>query len=787
MADIKITLELDNSQYVGALKQVGQQTDNTVNQSKTKVSELINSFKELQTELNNAKTKLEGISGVIAGVGFGAFIKSVMDAGSEAVAAGEKFGITTQRMLEINSAASAVGVSGEKVATMMNKMLVSAEQARDGNLKLRDALNQLGTSTEYLRTHDASEAFMKQVDALAAMEDKGRAAALAQEVLGRGAKTTDWESLSQSLHKYNDSMGAYADAAEKARATSLAIDTYITNLKLTFLQIIEPIEGFIQRILDTKFAINAAIAVIAGLGIITTVIGLFKAWEMAVAAVNIITKAFNATLAVMDALLSPEIAIIMGVVAALAALYVAYEVATGKVGSFSEGFKKLSSDIQGIGSDAWKKVTDLVGLNTKALELNKQAGDKLREGGSPVLAGGDRDMNAKGLADLEKMYDQMTLNNKLAMDRLQIELDNVGATDAVRAAALQKFDTDAKYQKDILAFEEKRKQLLADQKQNRGADHSKEIAEIDQMIAGLQNQKEKTAELKSEIVQGTNARKEAVAFDAQLRTLAEQRLALEQEYNDYTLTADQQKLARLDLELQKQIDAIKKRFEATQGTADQSQWDTKAVEQYNKEVQKTTDRMAELKAQQEKNIAQSRDFGANWNKAMNQYQSDATNGGKIADQAFSSFTSNTEKYFESLATHGKMTFGDLMNAVIEDIIKMEIKAATSSLFSMFTSAAGGSSGGILSGLFGGGHAMGGSIPAGQFGLVGEQGPELVRGPAAVTNANQTADMLGGGHTYITNNITAMDSKSVAQVFAENRQTLFGTVEQARRELPMRTR
>jgi len=59
----------------------------------------------------------------------------------------------------------------------------------------------------------------------------------------------------------------------------------------------------------------------------------------------------------------------------------------------------------------------------------------------------------------------------------------------------------------------------------------------------------------------------------------------------------------------------------------------------------------------------------------------------------------------------------------------------------------------------------------------------------VTSAKDTAAMLGGGgdthnHFY---NIQAVDAKSVAQLFAENRQTMFGLVEQARRELPMRAR
>ena len=63
-------------------------------------------------------------------------------------------------------------------------------------------------------------------------------------------------------------------------------------------------------------------------------------------------------------------------------------------------------------------------------------------------------------------------------------------------------------------------------------------------------------------------------------------------------------------------------------------------------------------------------------------------------------------------------------------------------------------------------------------------------PATAGSITPNNKLGGGGmasNTYITNNISAIDSKSVAQLFAENRQTLFGNVEQARRELPMRTR
>jgi hypothetical protein len=51
--------------------------------------------------------------------------------------------------------------------------------------------------------------------------------------------------------------------------------------------------------------------------------------------------------------------------------------------------------------------------------------------------------------------------------------------------------------------------------------------------------------------------------------------------------------------------------------------------------------------------------------------------------------------------------------------------------------------------YSGAYAMGGSIPAGKYGLVGEAGiPELVQGPATVTGGAATAALLRGGGTTI---------------------------------------
>lgn len=53
-------------------------------------------------------------------------------------------------------------------------------------------------------------------------------------------------------------------------------------------------------------------------------------------------------------------------------------------------------------------------------------------------------------------------------------------------------------------------------------------------------------------------------------------------------------------------------------------------------------------------------------------------------------------------------------------------------------------GGILGSIFAGAFDSGGNIPRGQFGIVGERGPEIVTGPAGVTSRVDTARMMQGG-------------------------------------------
>lgn len=155
----------------------------------------------------------------------------------------------------------------------------------------------------------------------------------------------------------------------------------------------------------------------------------------------------------------------------------------------------------------------------------------------------------------------------------------------------------------------------------------------------------------------------------------------------------------------------------------------------------------------------------------------------IAEQGMTSFFSNMNSALDNFVDTGKFKFGDFARSVIADIAKIALKAAATKIFSSIF-------GSIfkIPGLAAGGPAM-----ANKPYLVGENGPELFvpnSNGSIMTNASLNKNAGPGqaiqpvvNNTYITNNISAIDSRSVAQMFIENRKSLLGATTLARKELP----
>ena len=202
-------------------------------------------------------------------------------------------------------------------------------------------------------------------------------------------------------------------------------------------------------------------------------------------------------------------------------------------------------------------------------------------------------------------------------------------------------------------------------------------------------------------------------------------------------------------------------------------------------LQQIAERYKVIADEQAKQLEQSRSWDQGWKTAFDNYMDNATNAAMRAGEVFGSITRNMESAIDKFVETGKFSFKDFAQSVIQDMIKIELKAQATKLLGAI-----GGGGGIFSAigsLFG--FADGGSPPVNKPSIVGEKGPELFVPRTAGTVVPNGGSMGPQNVTnnYITNQISALDSKSVAQMFAENRKTLLGTVQLAQKELPYSNR
>ena len=151
----------------------------------------------------------------------------------------------------------------------------------------------------------------------------------------------------------------------------------------------------------------------------------------------------------------------------------------------------------------------------------------------------------------------------------------------------------------------------------------------------------------------------------------------------------------------------------------------------------------------------------------------AAYGAKIFNTMTDGFANAMVKFVET----GKLSFKDLFRSLMVEIIKMQANKIFLALFSPT---------GMFGDLFAGLFDKGGMIPGGKFGIAGENGPELINGPARITSTAATAQLLGnsgGGKTFVTYNINAIDSRSFDQRLAENPEYLYNITQVGARRQP----
>ncbi len=166
-------------------------------------------------------------------------------------------------------------------------------------------------------------------------------------------------------------------------------------------------------------------------------------------------------------------------------------------------------------------------------------------------------------------------------------------------------------------------------------------------------------------------------------------------------------------------------------------------------------------------------FMGGFKTAFDKFKTNVNDTKAYAQTIFDTMTDGFTKSIMTFVETGKLSFKDLFKSLMTEIIKMQANKLFLTLF--------GGAQSFFAGLF----DKGGYIPAGQFGIVGEKGPEIVNGPARVTGRMETARQMGGngGGPNIVYNISAVDVQSFRTALARDPQYIYNLTRVGQRRMP----
>jgi len=181
-------------------------------------------------------------------------------------------------------------------------------------------------------------------------------------------------------------------------------------------------------------------------------------------------------------------------------------------------------------------------------------------------------------------------------------------------------------------------------------------------------------------------------------------------------------------------------------------------------------------------------FALGWANAFEKWRNNLQTNAERAAEMFSTLTRGFEDAIVRFVQTGKLSFRSLFN----DLIAQAARASANKLLMSILGGGRGLLGGFGFGTgmgfgnmdFGGFFANGGTLGAGKWGIAGEAGPEIVKGPASITPISQAAQP---SVTNVTYNIQAVDASSFRSLVARDPEFIFNVTEQGRRQLPSRSR
>ena len=787
-------------------------------------------------KIQSLNDKVNGLATAILGVGFGAFIHGAMQAADRISDFSDATNISISSIKAFGAALDEAGGKASNTEKIVNAFYAAIDNANQGSLATRDAFKEVGVSIKDLGTLTETELLNKTLAGLAKLPPGAERAAVATQLLSRAFRSVDPKAFQEALDpaKFLET----EEATKKAAAQVQKMEETFRTLQEGALAAMEPILKLMgETKLTTETAtkvvqiLGIAIAGAFGLSVLTNIIAVSKA----LAEFNIVSKAGLAIDIAKQALQGPKgWAILAGAAVATGAAIYGLNKLLGDTGETAKDTAKEVAAVTGAaGVKPGGKLTEATptaGNAKRKQELDSRQRAELESNKkiAQSIADQTKEIELRTASDLEKIDIESTANKSKAkieifakenLSRQQKEkeyqaaarsIDEKATTDKLEVQRQQ----EAQLQQQKMGYSQANAQLLGYEQSELSkvndliAQQPLKYKEIgDQLRANASQQDVNLITLKKFIEEQTRLKallQEQRTIEISFETEA-LKYKVQRERSAEIMNASSEKERQL-IELKNSIidKTIAKEealttFKEYQNALmvegdDLSMKQSQAIADHLTNVEMLTDHMKEEMEVRQADLAllidHQRTFEFGWKKAFDSYADNASNSAKIAGDMFNAVTSNMNSAIDNFVENGKFSFGDLATSIIKDLLKIELKASALAMFTAGKTALAGAGG--IGGLFSGlgslfGFANGGATDQSPM-IVGERGPELfIPGKAGsiVPNNQLGQQQIVNNNQFITNNVSAIDAKGVAQLFYENRQTLFGTVEQAKKELPFR--
>jgi lambda family phage tail tape measure protein len=660
---------------------------------------------------------------------FASFIKESIDLADNASKAAQIAGVTTEALTGLQYAAGLADVSAGELNNSLKFLNLSISKAAAGSKDAQRAFGDIGvsirTASGELRSADA--VLLDVADRFSQYENGAEKAALAQELFGRSgtalipllnAGAAGISELTAQAERFGLVVSQETATASEQFNDSLTTMQGVTRgvgnqLARELLPTLNDVTGSLIDVAENTEAVSLASDVLSG-----TLKSLVTAGIVVGATFTTVGESIGAFAA--------------GAAAA----------ASGEFDQAVDIFKTGATDYKDTTEAAIKRIDDLWNgtAGKTGAEAAKVAGS-LRELKRGATEAGEE--TAKTTEKTAKLTDTLGAQisslqfqaetagkDKDEITLLKLALD--GATESQLSAAQAALGTVSAYEKQAKAAEDAAKQ----------AGQSKTFADA----------------LNEQII----ARRNAIKVEIQSIGIGEKQAEMLRE------------LSELEFEYAERIRALA----GAQGTATEL-----TTDEYNKRLEllkKAKQAEIDLIVDGEKQKADAaKSAGAGAKKAVSDYMAEAGDIAKQTEEIVGGALQGLEDQLFSLVKNGKADFKSLATSIADDITRMGIKQLVSGGFGALTGlgAGTGGAGGAGAGLFASFAGMfdkGGNIPAGKFGVVGERGPELVRGPANVTSRTDTAKMTGG-NTIIINQPGVSSTREAERSAGATRRAVMGAV------------